>query len=302
MAAHRSDCLIIVTVTVGVATAGLGLPTSKAAGIASIPDFSGLWAHPSLPGFEPPRSGPGPVVNKSRRAGVSNFNQLVGDYTNPILKPAAAEIVKKHGDISLAGVGYPTPSNQCWPGGLPYAFSSVVMQMLQQPDEITILYSRDHEVRHVRLNAPHPARVKPSWFGDSVGHYEGDALVIDTIGLKSGPFSMVDMYGTPHSPALHVVERYRLLDYEDAKEGLERDARENFRIPVIALQIDPDYRGKNLQLQFTVDDQGVFTMPWSATITYRRGTGEWQEDVCAENPQHYPGKFAEVPSANKPDF
>jgi hypothetical protein len=87
-------------------------------GAASIPDFSGIWTHPSLPGFEPPASGPGPVVNKSRlrggpQNGVSNFNQLVGDYTNPILKPEAAAIVKQHGEMSLAGVGYPTPSNQC---------------------------------------------------------------------------------------------------------------------------------------------------------------------------------------------
>ena len=62
--------------------------------------------------------------------------------------------------------------------------------------------------------------MKPSWYGDFVGHYEGDALVIDTVGIKVGPFAMVDWYGTPHSEALHVVERYRLLDHEAAKEGL----------------------------------------------------------------------------------
>jgi len=49
----------------------------------------------------------------------------------------------------------------------------------------------------VRLNQPHPANVTPSWYGDSVGHYEGDTLVIDTVGIKIGPFSMVDMYGRP---------------------------------------------------------------------------------------------------------
>jgi hypothetical protein len=49
------------------------------------------------------------------------------------------------------------------------------------------------------MNEPHPARVTPSWYGDSVGHYEGDTLVIDTIGVKIGPISMVDMYGTPHT-------------------------------------------------------------------------------------------------------
>ena len=84
----------------------------------------------------------------------------------------------------------------------------------------------------VRLNQPHPANVTPSWYGDSVGHYEGDTLVIDTVGIKIGPFSMVDMYGTPYSEALHVVERYQLLDYEAAKDGLERDAKVNQRYPV----------------------------------------------------------------------
>jgi hypothetical protein len=71
----------------------------------SMPDFSGVWTHPYFPGFEPPASGPGPVLNKSRRPrdGVGNANQFVGDYSNPILKPNAAEVVRKHGEISLAG-------------------------------------------------------------------------------------------------------------------------------------------------------------------------------------------------------
>src|SRR5258708_2145237 len=78
----------------------------------------------------------------------------------------------------------------------------------------------------------HAARVTPSWHGDSVGRYEGDTLMVDTIGIKSDrPFPMVDMYGTPHTEALHVVERYRLIDYEVAKEALERNAKENVYIP-----------------------------------------------------------------------
>ena len=91
---------------------------------ALIPDFSGLCAHPSLNVLEPLLSGPGPVRNRSRlrtgsQAGVGDIAQLVGDYTNPILQPWAAEVVKKFGEISLAGQGYPTPRNQCWPEGMP---------------------------------------------------------------------------------------------------------------------------------------------------------------------------------------
>jgi hypothetical protein len=279
-----------------------GPPAGGSQAAAPIPNLSGLWAHPYLTGFEPPRSGPGPVRNKSRLpSGVGNFQQLVGDYTNPILKPEAAEAVKKHGDISLSGGGYPTPSNQCWPGGVPYVFWDFILQMVQQPDSITLIYRHGDEIRHVRMNQPHPAQVTPTWYGDSVGHYEGDMLVIDTVGIKIGPFAMVDMYGTPHSPALHVVERYRLVDYDDAKDALERNDKENSRATGGA-EMDLKYRGKVLQLQFTVDDEGVFTMPWTATITYRPNLGEWTELICAENPREFDRRDSTVPHADKPDF
>jgi hypothetical protein len=162
------------------------------------PGFLSIWGNPFLTGgLEPTPSGPGPVTNRSRRNGVSDIYQFVGDYTNPILKPWAAEALKKLGEISLSGVTYPTPGNQCWPEPLPFIFRNFGMQILQQPHQITILYSDNHEVRRVRLNQPHPAQVTPSWYGDSVGHYEGDTLLIDTIGIKIGPFAMIDVYGTP---------------------------------------------------------------------------------------------------------
>jgi len=305
---RRPKFLLLVTVAAAAAaTPAVGQTVAPAAGAAgsathgaSIPDFSGIWWHPSLPGFEPPASGPGPVTNRSRRDGISDYNQLVGDYANPILKPEAAEVVKKHGELSLAGVTYPNPANQCWPEPVPFIYKNFGLQILQQPDRITMLYEQDHEIRHVRINRPHPAQVTPSWYGDSVGHYEGDTLVIDTVGTRTDrPFAMIDLYGTPYTRALHVVERYRLLDYEDAKEGLDRDAKENLRPGGI---MDRNYRGKYLQLLFTVEDEGVFTTPWSATITFGRGTDQWPETVCAENIHQYYRKDSEVPTADKPDF
>ena len=233
----------------------LALSPSQVASQEKQADFSGFWGHTSL-GFDLPLAGPGPIVNKSRRpTGESNFDQLVGDYTNPILKPQAAERVKKQGEISLSGVAFPDPDNQCRPSGVPYIFWNFLMQMLPEPHKITILYFQDHQVRHVRMNEPHPARVTPSWYGDSIGHYEGDTLVIDTVGIKVGPFSMVDRYGTPHTEALHLVERYRLVDYDVAKQAQERAEKENGRFP--AFDVDPDYKGKGLQLEFTVEDEGV---------------------------------------------
>jgi hypothetical protein len=265
---------------------------------APIPDFSGVWSHPALPWFEPLPSGPRPVMNRSRKNGVSNYDQLVGDYTNPILQPWSAEVVKKFGEISLAGVTYPNPANQCWPEPVPFIFKHNKMQILQQPDKITMLYLEDHEVRWVRMNEPHPAHVTPSWHGDSVGHYEGDTLVIDTVGIRiDRPFAMIDLFGTPYSEKLHVVEHYQLLDYAAAKEGLERSAKENMRFGNL------DGAGKYLQLYLTVEDEGVFTTPWSVTITYGLASGELDEVVCAENRhEYYYNKDSDVPTAEKPDF
>lgn len=285
-------------------------PAAESAGVvtqnnaqngAAAPDFSGIWWHPSLPGPEPLATGPTTVTNRSRRNGVSNYDQLVGDYTNPILQPWAAEVVKKHGAISLAGVTYPNPANQCWPEPVPFIYKNFGLQLLQQPHQVTMLYEQDHEVRHVRLNAPHPPQVTPSWYGDSVGHYEGDTLVVDTVGIKAQrPFAMIDLYGTPYTAALHVVERYRLIDYDAAKEGLERDAKENQRANGL---VDRNYKGKYLQVRYEVEDEGAFTTPWTATITYGRGSADWPETVCAENiHEYYYKKNSEVPAADQPDF
>ena len=305
MSAKRRDYLLLMILAAAAAMPTWGQTVAPGAGPvdggASIPDFSGVWWHPSLPGFEPLASGPTSLTNRSRRNGVSNYDQLVGDYTNPILRQQAAEIVKNFGELSLKGITFPSPANQCWPEPVPYIYKNFAMLIFQQPDRITIIYDQDHEVRHVRLNEPHPAEVTPSWYGDSVARYEGDTLVIDTVGTKTNrPFAMIDLYGTPYTEKLHVVERYRLLDYEDAKEGLERDAKENQQPPV---GIDRNYRGKHLQIHFTVEDEGVFTTPWSATITYGRGSTEWPETVCAENTQeYYNHKESDVPRADKPDF
>jgi hypothetical protein len=289
----------IVTPAFGQAVAPtVGPAGSEEESAASIPNFSGIWVH-ALPGFEPLSSGPTALVNRSRReSGTGDPLKLAGDYTNPILKPEAAEIVKTHGELGLNGIGDPNPRNQCWPIGVPFVFTNGPTQLLQTPDKVTILYGYDHQVRHVRLNQPHPAMVTSSWYGDSVGHYEGDTLVIDTVGFKVGRYSMVDWYGTPHTEALHVVERYRLLDPEEAKEGFDRDAKEHN----VAMGAKPNSQGKYLQLRFTVEDKGVFTTPWTATMTYRVSPNEWDEQACAENIQWYSGKDADVPRADKPDF
>jgi hypothetical protein len=293
---------LLLSVVVAVAAA------SPALGQASIPDLSGMWTHPFLNGLEPPLSGPGPVRNKVRRtgpqAGTSSIYQLVGDYTNPILQPWAADVVKRLGDGSFVGNDFPTPRNQCWPEQVPFVFINYGMQLLQQGDRITILYPFDHQFRQIRLNEPHPAHVTPSWYGDSVGRYESNALVVDTVGVKVGPLSMIDWFGTPFTQALHLVERYRLLDYDATMRAIARAAKEHAQndTPYNGPAADPGYKGPGAQIELTVEDSGAFTMPWTATITFRRSAEEWRERVCAENVQWNPGTTSTVPTASKPDF
>jgi hypothetical protein len=287
----------------------------------STPDLSGIWTKPYL-GWELPLSGPGPVTNKNRRRQafdidglpwptgtaplVNSASRLIGDYSSPILKPAAAQEVKRLGENELHGMPNASARNQCWPEGVPAIFRDMTVAMLQRPDEITLLYDYDHEVRRVRMNQRHPAQVTPTWYGDSVGHFEGDILVIDTVGIRTSPLTMVDNLGTPQSPAMHVIERYRLLDYAAARAGQTRGLQENFYIGGggdSGSPLDPDYRGKGLELALTVEDAGVFTAPWSATITYRRALGAMVESACAENLRGtYVGKDSAIPQASRPDF
>ena len=156
-------------------------------------------------------------------------------------------------------------------------------------------------MRRVRLNQPHQEPLTPSWYGDSVGHYEGDTLVIDTVGVRTDrPYAMIDLFGTPYTKSLHIVERYRLRDYDDVKDAIERNIKENW---LFAGDVFSQHRGKFLQLHLTIEDEGVFTTPWTATLTYVPGLGEWPEAVCAENThQYYYNNEADVPRAEKPDF
>ncbi len=301
--------------TVGMAAALAAVVAAPASGLQapdgpSVPDFSGIWAHPWLPGFEALSSGPTALVNLARTPdGRSIQTQLVGDYRNPILKPEAAETVRKFGEESKAHFGFHNPRNQCWPNGIPFLLSSNGLQIFDRGDHLTMIYREDHQLRTVRMNASHPANVRPSWYGDSVGHYEGDTLVIDTVAIKPGPFAMIDWFGTPQTGALHVVERYRLIDSDRAQDGVRRANKDNvlpqFNNPPV---VDLNAKGKWLQLLFTVDDPNVFTTPWSATVTFGPAAAgpqapAWPENVCAENPHKYgTEEDVQLPTARIADF
>jgi hypothetical protein len=176
--------------------------------------------------------------------------------------------------------------------------------------DLTIIYDNNSNVRHIRMNGTHPANLAPQPMGDSVGHWEGDTLVIDTVGIQLNRFTSVDRFGTPQSELMHTVERYRVIDgarayaqqhgYEmnegtvggGGRNGGGRDAGYN-----------PDRSLKGLELDVTMEDPKVFREPLTARVTYRRVVTDWSEAVCADNPmEHYKDEWIGLPKAERPDF
>jgi hypothetical protein len=285
-------------------------PVIGAENSGAIPALSGHWGRTNF-NLEQPPTGPRFIANtlKKRDGTIDDDMARVGDFTNPILTPQAAAILKQHGEFSRAGNSIPDPHNQCWPEPPPFVLAiQVEVFLLQQKDHVTLIYVNGQVVRHVRLNVPHPEHVTPSWQGDSVGHYEGDTLVIDTVGIKpQGALSVIDRYGTPFSDALHVVERYRLIDGKDAVEAMLKHRRTFTTDPapvefdIYGAEFDWDATRKGLQVEVTVDDPKMFTRPWKGFVTYRPQS-RWPEMVCAESLRESTGPERQVPVAERPDF
>jgi hypothetical protein len=196
----------------------------------------------------------------------------IADLSNPNLKPWVKETMKKDNDEVLAGKIAFTPGSSCMPAGVP-SFMGYggpnPLYFLQTPKEVWMIVSSNQQIRRVYLDASHSTNPKPSWYGESVGHYEGDALVIDTIGQNDKTF--VDVYRTPHTEKLHVVERWRIVD-----------------------------GGRAMEATFTVEDPDAFYQPWFGMRHYRRVQQGMTEEICAENNLHLFNYH--IPVANQPDF
>ncbi len=246
------------------------------------PDFSSNFAgwvgmngagpfYESVPGELPP------VTSDPQHPFVPNGTSAqptfrIADLANPNLKPWVKEKMKKDIDEVLAGKVAFTPSSSCVPAGVPlfmgYGGPNPIV-FLQTPKEVWLIFVSDQQVRRVYMNVPHSKNPKPSWYGESVGHYEGDTLVVDTIGMNDK--TVVDVYRTPHTEKLHVIERWRMVD-----------------------------GGKGMEVVFKVEDPEAFNQPWTGMRRYRRATQEPDEIVCAENNTNLIDYH--IPIAGKPDF
>jgi hypothetical protein len=274
---------------ISLALAWPALADPESANSDTIPDFSGGWARIGdlVETFEPiPGStAGGPVLVDPKHPHEQGGDALewVAALDNPILKPETRAKLRTITQAEIEGVPHLKDEGLCLPSGVPMILNrrGGAIKMLQTPSQVTIINARDQQARFVYLNVPHSKNpAGHSWYGESVGHYEnGDTLVVDTIGQNDK--TQIDRFGTPHSNQIHVVERYRL---------------------------SADHRA--MEVQFTVDDPGAFTMPWSGRARFAARRTDWDEQVCAEN-NRFVGtvtvggkKMTTVPTptSDKPDF
>ena len=285
MSSMRSNLRLLSIVTAAFCTIG-----GAAAKAQTIPDFSsngigwrvagnvdntGLAEVPEDPGN-------GFISHHPDWPYAQNVVNRVGDFTNPNLTPWAAEVLEERARKVMAG-GIPfIPNSRCWPGGVPgMHFFPASVFYLQTEDQIWILNNRG-EVRRIYMNVSHSEDPGYSWYGESIGHYEGsDTLVIDTIGQDDkGP---IDRYNTPHTRQLHVIERHTL-----------------------------DAERMNVRAVSTLVDPVAFHGPLKGMINYGRATergspepAKWAEYVCNENSDEYfipEEELVPVPSATRRDF
>jgi hypothetical protein len=263
----------------------------------NVPDFmAGGMGWNAAGGMEPVAGSPSPVVqdpkvkftgNNTNRRPDGGYDQPTwryADVNNPNLTQFAKDGLKKANEMVDAGFAMYNRTSRCWQPGIPTLnLSPGRTYFLQTPKEVSIIWQRDQIVRHVYLDQPHSANPKPSWNGESVGHYEGDTLVVDTIGVTNKTF--VDLFRTPHSDKLHVIERWQMLD-----------------------------GGKKLQVEMTIEDPASFVKPWKVTRTWNRAiapkpttagdvTGTYAEEIrCMDgemvNPlnQAYAAKLEPLPT------
>jgi len=242
------------------------------------------WLALGVTWFDPPPGlGRGPIKADPAHPYVGNRDRgqvtlHIGNAKDPVLKPWAAKQMQESNEEALSGKrGLPFSAQQsCYPGGVPEQLLTPAQPFyfIQTPTQVWMIWETDHMVRRVYMTDRHSEAVKPSWFGESIGHYEnGDTLVVDTVGLQAKN-SYLDWFRTPHTEKLHVVERFKLSTDSKMLEALVK-----------------------------VEDPDTFNEPLYMVRRWNKVPNQLLEMVCAENNgDHFGKNLFPVPRAEKPDF
>jgi len=232
----------------------------------------------------PPGLGRGPIRQDpaypfhGNRDGPGQVTPHIGNAKDPVLKPWASKQMQASNDEVLTGKrGLPFSAQSfCYPGGVPEQLLTPAQPFyfIQTPSLVWMIWESDHMVRRIYMTDKHSEIIAPSWFGESIGHYEGgDTLVVDTIGLQARN-SFLDWFRTPHTEKEHVVERFKL-----------------------------SADGSALDVVVRVDDPDTFNEPLYMARRWRKVPNQRLEMVCAENNgDHFGKNLFPIPQAGTPDF
>ena len=233
--------------------------------------FISVAAHAATPATAPAKSADGkPFIGGVWLVDKPLSELKTVDGKAPPLKPEAAAILAqrkqaRHKQASTAGKNADDPVAQCLPDGVPRLLNAPQpIYIFQKPKQVTVMYQANHQARLVYLDEPVPTgddAPDPTYNGTSVGHWQGNTLVVETVGFNDKTW--LDNSGLPHSNELSVTERYELASPE------------------------------RLRVTITLTDPKTFTAPWQMQLNYKRQPGaRMKEDPCAE-------KLWNPPSASK---
>jgi len=214
---------------------------------SAVHDLSGIWLRPHESKYiDPARR------FETQKPPMTPWAQAKFDATRDIYSEASPEAVVQR----LSG-GDPTYS--CFPPGVPGIYFRVTgdarpMEIINTPGRILEFFEYDHYVRQIWTDGrQHTPDFPATWMGESIGKWEGDTLVVDSIGFNDK--TVLDNVGHPHSDQLHLVERIRRLDQN------------------------------TIEVIMIVDDPKAYTSPWSGQLVFVRAPADWtiMEDICEDN-------------------
>jgi hypothetical protein len=207
-------------------------------------------------------------------SGVWNGGGPVGDVGQGLMPGEEISLTPWSKKIMDTRQSKDDPEANCLPTGIP-RIAPYPWRVLQTPTHVFYLFEGNiHSFRQIFLDGrKHPADLDPTWYGDSIGTWDGDTLVVDTIGLQAKS-SYLDWFRTPHTEKLHVVERFKL-----------------------------SADGKMLEALVKVEDPDTFNEPLYMVRRWNKVPNQLLEMVCAENnADHFGENLFPVPRAHKPDF
>lgn len=226
------------------------------------PDLSGIWLAESASPAELRRFFADGTNNLGEDPPSRYFMNILSDFKpeDVPLRPEAVPVFQQH----RAGLAKDISGTRCLPFGVPLMDAAPhPYKIVQTPGVVMMLYEQNMDFRQVFVDGrKFPEDAQPSWLGYSIGKWDGDALVVDTIGLNDR--SWLDAFGHPHSEDMHVTERFHRVDFG------------------------------HMEIQITVDDPKTYTKPFTITLKDRLlPDTDLIEHFCAENERdfaHMPAK------------